>query len=452
MDEMRAITPDDLADASDGFNAERANIVAKNAVTSQGIRAVARVPEAAARNTTTFDVEVKQGDRCDQQRSGRCWMFASLNTMRFRVIKRLNLKTFELSQAYPLFWDKLEKSNWFLENVIDTVDEPLSGRLVAYLLADPIGDGGQWDMFRALVKKYGAVPKEAMPETACSRNTQDLDRYLTRYLRGAAKRLRETHEAGSPAEDLREMKKEMMEEVYHLLATCLGEPPATFDVRLRDKDDKLVLAGTYTPRRFFDEVVDMPVDDFVSLISAPTADKPFGHVYTVSRLGNVVEAGGVRYLNLPPEELKRVAVAQLKDGLPVWFGCDVAQSYLRDEGVMDTASLDVDSLFGFPVEGCMDKAERLDYGESLMTHAMVLEGVNLDEAGHPTLWKVENSWGKDHGKDGFDSITDEWFDEYVYQVVVDKKYLTDAERETFETEEATVLEPWDPMGSLARCI
>ena len=452
MDEMRAITPDDLADASGGFNAERANIVAKNAVTSQGIRAVARVPEAAARNTTTFDVEVKQGDRCDQQRSGRCWMFASLNTMRFRVIKRLNLKTFELSQAYPLFWDKLEKSNWFLENVIDTVDEPLSGRLVAYLLADPIGDGGQWDMFRALVKKYGAVPKEAMPETACSRNTQDLDRYLTRYLRGAAKRLRETHEAGSPAEDLREMKKEMMEEVYHLLATCLGEPPATFDVRLRDKDDKLVLAGTYTPRRFFDEVVDMPVDDFVSLISAPTADKPFGHVYTVSRLGNVVEAGGVRYLNLPPEELKRVAVAQLKDGLPVWFGCDVAQSYLRDEGVMDTASLDVDSLFGFPVEGCMDKAERLDYGESLMTHAMVLEGVNLDEAGHPTLWKVENSWGKDHGKDGFDSITDEWFDEYVYQVVVDKKYLTDAERETFETEEATVLEPWDPMGSLARCI
>jgi bleomycin hydrolase len=451
MDEMRAITPDDLADASDGFNAERANIVAKNAVTSQGIRAVARVPEAAARNTTTFDVEVKQGDRCDQQRSGRCWMFASLNTMRFRVIKRLNLKTFELSQAYPLFWDKLEKSNWFLENVIDTVDEPLSGRLVAYLLADPIGDGGQWDMFRALVKKYGAVPKEAMPETACSRNTQDLDLYLTRYLRGAAKRLRETHEAGSPAEDLREMKKEMMEEVYHLLATCLGEPPATFDVRLRDKDDKLVLAGTYTPRRFFDEVVDMPVDDFVSLISAPTADKPFGHVYTVSRLGNVVEAGGVRYLNLPPEELKRVAVAQLKDGLPVWFGCDVAQSYLRDEGVMDTASLDVDSLFGFPVEGCMDKAERLDYGESLMTHAMVLEGVNLDEAGHPTLWKVENSWGKDHGKDGFDSITDEWFDEYVYQVVVDKKYLTDAERETFETEEATVLEPWDPMGSLARC-
>jgi bleomycin hydrolase len=451
MDDMTSITFDDLADASDGFNSERANIVAKNAVTSQGIRAVARVPEAAARNTTTFDIEVTQGERTDQEHSGRCWMFASLNTMRYRVIKRYGLKTFELSQAYPLFWDKLEKSNWFLENIIDTVDEPLSGRLLAYLLADPVGDGGQWDMFRALVKKYGVVPKEAMPETACSRNTADLDRYLTRYLRGAAKRLRETHEAGATVEDLRAMKKEQMDEVYHLLATCLGEPPATFDVRLRDKDQKLVLSGTYTPQRFFEEVVDMPVDDFVSLISAPTADKPFGHVYTVSRLGNIVEAGGVRYLNLPPDELKRVAVAQLKDDLPVWFGCDVSQSYLREEGVMDTASLDVDSLFGFPVEGGLDKAERLDYGESVMTHAMVFEGVNLADDGRPTLWKVENSWGEDHGKKGFDSLTDAWFDEYVYQVVVDKKYLTEEERTAYETEEPTVLEPWDPMGSLACC-
>ena len=450
MDTMKQVTFDDIAASSEAFGQDRANVVAKNAATAQGIRAVARVPEAAALNTTTFDVEVVQGDRCDQQRSGRCWMFASLNTMRFRIIHDLNLKTFELSQAYPLFFDKLEKSNWFLENIIDTVEEPLSGRLVAYLLTDPVSDGGQWDMFRALVKKYGVVPKEAMPESANSRNTSDLDRYLTRYLRGAAKRLRETFAAGGTVDDLREMKKTMMDEIWRMLAVSLGEPPQEFDVRIRNKDNELVASGTYTPQRFFEEVVKMDVDDYVSLISAPTADKPFGHVYTVSRLGNVVEAGGVRYLNLPVDELKRVAVAQLKDGLPVWFGCDVAQSYLREEGVMDTASLDVDSLFGFPVEGCMDRAERLDYGESLMTHAMVFEGVNLDAEGKPTLWKVENSWGKDHGKNGFDSITDAWFDEYVYQVVVDKKYLTEEQRVTYETEEATLLEPWDPMGSLAR--
>lgn len=450
MDEMKSVTLEDLGAVREQFVEERANVIAKNAVTAQGIREVARVPEAVAANTGTFDVEVRQGKRCDQKRSGRCWMFASLNTMRTRIIDRYNLKTLELSQAYPLFFDKVEKSNWFLENVLDTLDEPLSGRLMAHLLADPISDGGQWDMFRALVRKYGVVPKEAMPETACSSNTRDMDAYLTRYLRGAAKRLRESHEAGVGADDLRAMKKEMMGEVTSLLITCLGEPPVQFDVRLRDKDDELVLSGTYTPQEFFDKVVSMPVDDYVSVISAPTVDKPFGHTYTVDRLGNVVEAGGVRYLNLPVERLKELAVAQLQDGLPVWFGCDVVQSFIRDEGIMDTASLDVDGLFGFPVEGCLDRAERLDYGESLMTHAMVLEGVNLDAAGKPTLWKVENSWGDKRAKDGFDSITDAWFDQYVYQVVVDKRFLSDSERKTYETEEPTVLAPWDPMGSLAR--
>ncbi len=304
-------------------------------------------------------------------------------------------------------------------------------------------------MFRSLVKKYGVCPKEAMPETACSKNTREMDDYLTRYLRGAARRLRESHEAGVGACDLQSMKAEMMREVTSLLVTCLGEPPATFDVRLRDKDDKLVLKGTFTPRSFFEQVVDMNVDDYVSVISANTADKPFGHTCTVSRLGNVVEDGGVRYLNLPVERLKQLAVAQLEAGLPVWFGCDVCQSYLSKEGVMDTASIDVDSLFGFPVEGALTRSERLDYGESVMTHAMVLEGVNLDEAGHPTLWKVENSWGDERGKDGFDSITDAWFDEYVYQVVVDKRFLSDEERRTYETEEPRVLAPWDPMGTLA---
>ena len=445
-----AIQAEDLLAAKNAWSQERANAVAKNAVTSMGIRTAARVPEAVAKNALAFDIDLAQGDRCNQQRSGRCWMFASLNTMRYRTIKKYNLKTFELSQAYPLFWDKLEKSNWFLCNIIDTLDEPLDGRLVSYLLTDPICDGGQWDMFRALVAKYGVCPKEAMPETACSKNTHEMDAYLTRYLRGCARRLRDAHAAGTAVDDLQQMRAQMVEEIYALLVTCLGEPPATFEVRLRDKDDNLALSGTFTPQEFFATAVDMQLDDFVSLISAPTADKPFGHAFTVSRLGNVVEAGGVRYLNLPVNELKRVAVAQLADGLPVWFGCDVDQSYLREEGIMDTASIDIDGLFGFAVEKCLDRAERLDYGESLMTHAMVFEGVRLNEDGKPTLWKVENSWGKDHGRDGFDTISDAWFDEYVYQVVVDKKYLTPQQRDVYENEQATVLAPWDPMGSLAR--
>ena len=449
MDKNTCVTPDDLAVFQATFHTDRANIIAKNAVSSVGIRAAARTPEGIAANAMSWDLEVSTGERTDQKRSGRCWMFASLNTYRYRTMKKYNLKSFEFSEAYPLFFDKLEKSNWFLENILDTLDEPLSGRLMAYLLSDPISDGGQWDMFRALTKKYGAVPKEAMPETACSSNTREMDKYLTRYLRSCAKLLRDSAEAGVRGDLMVAMKKHMMDEVYHLLVTCLGEPPVSFDVRLRDKDDKVVLSGTFTPQEFFAEAVGMELDDYISLISAPTADKPFGHTYTVSRLGNVVEAGGVRYLNLAPQRLKEVAIAQLRDELPVWFGCDVDQSYVREEGIMDRAALDIDTLFGFPVETCLNKADRLDYGESMMTHAMVLEGVRFDADGKPELWKVENSWGKDHARDGFNTLADEWFDEYVYQVVVDKKYLTDEERAVYDTEEPTVLEPWDPMGSLA---
>lgn len=443
-----ALTGEDRRQWQERFGKERANVVAKNAVTSVGIRAAARVPEALATNALAFDVEVPQGSRLNQERSGRCWMFASLNTLRQPLIQRLNLKDFEFSEAYPLFFDKLEKSNWFLVNIIDTLDEPVDGRLVSHLLSDPVGDGGQWDMFRSLLKKYGAVPKEAMVETACSRNTSELDRYLTRFLRGCALRLRTAAAEGADAAELDGLRRTMMADVYSLLVVCLGEPPRSFAVDLRDKDGKLVLQGRHTPRSFFDEVVDVDVDALVSCINAETPDKPLMRSFTVDRLGNVVEDGGVRYLNLPMARLKELAMAQLRDGRPVWFGCDVSQSYLKDEGVMDTEALAVDELFGFAVEGALSRAARLEYGESAMTHAMVLEGFRLDADGKPEVWKVENSWGKDHGRDGFDTITDAWFDQYVYQIVVDKGYLTDEERAAFEAE-PIVLAPWDPMGSLA---
>ena len=248
MDKNKCVMPDDLAVSQAAFHAERANIIAKNAVSSVGIRAAARTPEGVAANAMSWDLEVTQGERTDQKRSGRCWMFASLNTFRYRTIKKYNLKTFEFSQAYPLFFDKLEKSNWFLENILDTLDEPLHGRLVSYLLMDPVGDGGQWDMFRALTKKYGAVPKEAMPETACSSNTREMDKYLTRYLRSCAKLLRDSAEAGVRGDLMVAMKKHMMDEVYHLLVTCLGEPPAAVgpDARRRAGCTRATRGG---PRR-----------------------------------------------------------------------------------------------------------------------------------------------------------------------------------------------------------
>ena len=423
--------------------------IARHAVTSSGVRKAARDPEAAAQATTTFDIQLEQGDTTDQKRSGRCWMFASLNTMRYRVMKKLGLKTFELSQAYPLFWDKYERSNWFFERVIATASEPLDSREVSYLLADPICDGGQWDMFRSLVKKYGVVPKEAMPETACSSNTGDMNKYLTRYLRAGAKRLRDVVAAGGDGDAIAATKAELMQGVYRILVICLGEPPASFDVRIRDDKNELKASGTYTPREFFDEFVGMNLDDYVSVINAPTQDKPYLHAFTVKFLGNVVEDGQVRYVNLPIEALKRVAVAQLRDGLPVWFGSDVDQGFLREDGVLDPAALDVDALFGLPIEAGLDKAARLEYGESVMTHAMTIQGVNLNAEGVPTRWRIENSWGDDHGKKGYDVASAAWFDEYVYQVVVDKKYLTKEELDAYESEPIE-LAPWDPMGTLAR--
>lgn len=445
----RSLTSETTKAAREAVASDPCARIARNAVTSSGVRKAARDPEAAAQANTTFDIQLEQGDITDQKRSGRCWMFASLNTMRYRVMKKLGLKTFELSQAYPLFWDKYERSNWFFECVIATASEPLDSREVSYLLADPICDGGQWDMFRSLVKKYGVVPKEAMPETACSSNTGDMDKYLTRYLRAGAKRLRDVIAAGGDGDAIAAAKAELMQGVYRILVICLGEPPASFDVRIRDDKNELKASGTYTPREFFDEFVGMNLDDYVSVINAPTQDKPYLHAFTVKFLGNVVEDGQVRYVNLPIEALKRVAVAQLRDGLPVWFGSDVDQGFLREDGVLDPAALDVDALFGLPIEAGLDKAARLEYGESVMTHAMTIQGVNLDAEGVPTRWRIENSWGDDHGKKGYDVASAAWFDEYVYQVVVDKKYLTKEELDAYESEPIE-LAPWDPMGTLAR--
>ena len=445
----RSLTSETTKAAREAVASDPCARIARNAVTSSGVRKAARDPEAAAQATTTFDIQLEQGDTTDQKRSGRCWMFASLNTMRYRVMKKLGLKTFELSQVYPLFWDKYERSNWFFECVIATASESLDSREVSYLLADPICDGGQWDMFRSLVKKYGVVPKEAMPETACSSNTGDMDKYLTRYLRAGAKRLRDVIAAGGDGDAIAATKAELMQGVYRILVICLGEPPASFDVRIRDDKNELKASGTYTPREFFDEFVGMNLDDYVSVINAPTQDKPYLHAFTVKFLGNVVEDGQVRYVNLPIEALKRVAVAQLRDGLPVWFGSDVDQGFLREDGVLDPAALDVDALFGLPIEAGLDKAARLEYGESVMTHAMTVQGVNLDAEGVPTRWRIENSWGDDHGKKGYDVASAAWFDEYVYQVVVDKKYLTKEELDAYESEPIE-LAPWDPMGTLAR--
>ncbi|MCD8132011.1 MAG: C1 family peptidase [Lachnospiraceae bacterium] len=433
--------------AEKSFDSDRANTVAMNAVMNNGLLKSAAVAQTVRDLPHTYSISLKQGNITAQKQSGRCWMFAALNVMRFDIIHSLNLETFELSQSYPLFYDKLEKSNYFLESILQTLDDPTNGRLISYLLQSPVGDGGQWDMFANLVRKYGVVPKDAMPESVPSSATRELCSALTEKLRGYACQLRGAHAKGASMEALQAQKAEMMDEVYRILTICLGKPPKAFDFAVRTKDDKYITEKQITPQEFFAKYVGWNLDDYVSLINAPTADKPYHRSYSVKFLGNVVEGKIVRYLNLSADMLKEAAIAQLKDGKPVWFGCDVGKCSSREGGLMDLNAYDLESLLN--VDFPMTKAERLDYGDSQMTHAMVFQGVDLDENDRPVRWRVENSWGKDAGKDGYYVMSDDWFTEYNYQVLVNKKYLP-AECVAEYEAEPIMLEPWDPMGSLAQ--
>ncbi len=273
-----------------------------------------------------------------------------------------------------------------------------------------------------------------------SGSTREMNRIMTELLRGDACVLRRAHRDGSVRQDLEEKKALMLQDIYRMLCICLGEPPKTVDMEARDRDGNLIQDIGLTPLEFFKKYVDMDLSDYVSLINAPTQDKPFRRRYTVHMLGNVKEGSPVCYLNLPIQELKQAAMAQLKDGEPVWFGCDMGPFVNRDTGIMDPDIYDFQDFL--QVDFPMDKAQRLDYGQSLMTHAMVFQGVNLNGQGEPTRWRVENSWGEEPGKKGYFVMSDAWFTEYMYQVVVNKKYLTKEQLDLLETQ-PIVLKPWD---------
>ena len=420
--------------------------LAMNAVTKNGIGAVALNRAVVNRIDHTYSELIKTPKATHQKKSGRCWLFAGLNTLRLQAMENMNLEEFELSQAYLLFWDKLEKANYFLESIIETRDEPLDGRLVMWILANPVVDGGQWDMFTNLVKKYGVVPKSAMPETESSSNTRPMNGLLLARLREDARTLRDLHAGGASLGDLRARKEEMMEAFYRMLSIHLGTPPHSFFWEWRDKDEDFHRHGDITPQAFFETYVRFDLDDAVCLINAPTLDKPFETLYTVQFLGNVVGGQIVTYLNVDIATLKRAAVEMIKDGNVVWFGCDVGKWLERKMGIMDPAIYDYDLVYDVQFE--LDKAERLDYGQSRMTHAMVLTGVDLDDDGQPIKWRVENSWGTDLGDEGYMLMTDAWFDEFVYELTVSKAHLVGELLEVLETE-PVVLPPWDPMGALA---
>ncbi|NMP23333.1 C1 family peptidase [Sulfobacillus sp. DSM 109850] len=424
------------------FQEEPLRQVIANAIIKNGVQAVAQKRQRVAEMTYTFSHQIQTGAITNQKQSGRCWLFAGLNVMRKPMADRLHVKDFELSQAYMMFYDKLEKANYFLESIMATMDEPVDGRLVSWLLQAPLQDGGQWDMFVNLVEKYGVVPKWVMPESFHSSNSRAMNQLMTAKLREDAARLRAL--ARTP-DQMREAKNTMMGEIYGMLAHFLGEPPERFVFTYEDDDHQFHDEGLLTPHEFLARFNSVDLNQYVSVINAPTPDKPFNQTYTVDYLGNVVGGRSVLYLNLPVEEFKALAQRQLEDGEPVWFGCDVGKMSDRESGILDVDQYAYDAALGVTLG--LTKAERLMYGESLMTHAMVLTGVNVAD-GQPNRWKVENSWGPDAGNRGFFVMSDAWFNEYMYQVVVQRKYLSQAQLQALETP-ARHLPPWDPMGSLA---
>lgn len=419
----------------------------ENAISHNGLLTSLEKRSAAVESTPVFSLDLTKDKVSDQKASGRCWMFAALNTFRHKMIANFQLEDFELSQAHTFFWDKYEKSNWFLEQVLATADQELTSRKVKFLLDTPQQDGGQWDMVVSLFEKYGVIPKSVYPESISSSNSRELNQILNKLLRQDAQILRELRAEGAESAELQTKKEELLQEVFNFLAMNLGLPPRQFDFAYRDKDNHFHSESGLTPLTFYQKYVDLKLDDYVSIINAPTADKPYGRSYTVEMLGNVVGSKPVRYLNVEMDRLKELAIAQMKAGETVWFGSDVAQSSNRKAGVMAegmhdfTASMDIRLT--------QDKAGRLDYSESLMTHAMVLTGVDLDENGKAKKWKVENSWGEKVGNKGYFVASDAWMDEYTYQIVVRKEFLTAAELAAYEAE-PLVLSPWDPMGALAK--
>jgi bleomycin hydrolase len=438
-----------LASCRATFTADPVARIARNAIAKTAIKAVALNRDAVTRHTHTYSHTVKVGKATAQHASGRCWLFAGLNLFRTPIAEKLNIEDFELSQNYLMFWDKLEKANYFLENILATRDEPVGSRLLDWLCASPLQDGGQWDMFAALVKKYGIVPKEAMPETESSSRSADMNALITLKLRQAAAELRAAHLSGASEAELRAQKDALLPVLYRMLATHLGEPPTEFLWQWQDKDKKFHRDGTLTPKEFLNKYVTTELDALVCLIHCPQKSKSYNTLYTIAYLGNVVGGQPIQYLNVEMSVLKAATQAMIQDGKSVWFGCDVGKQMDRELGLMDLELFEYEPLYGTSLE--LDKAARLDYGQSLMTHAMVLTGVDLDEDNQPRKWRVENSWGDKGGDKGFMTMTDSWFEEYMYEVAVEKKYLPQ-EFVALLNQPLIPLNPWDPMGSLAASV
>lgn len=442
---MNAVTKEMLTRYEEEARLNPENRLARHVLSKCKPEDAAFVPEAAARLRHKFSYRIETLPVTNQKSSGRCWLFAATNVLRERIAKTLNLDQFELSQSYLAFWDKFERCNYFLESIIETRELPHDDRTVMFILQTGVHDGGQWDMFANIVRKYGLVPKDVFDETQQSSNTRRMNYLLNRFLKRCAAELRQMAANGAGEEALQLEKEKMLAKAYDFLTRCYGEPPKSFNFEFVDKDKIYHVQENLTPLAFSERcLAPQLLDDTISIIHAPTKDKPFDKTYSIRFLGNVVGERGVRHLNLSMSDFKAAVLAQLQAGLVVWFGSDVSHDGDRELGLWDDALFDYETLSGLPLS--LSKEDGLDYCFSAMDHAMVLTGVQMEQ-GKPIRWRIENSWGDEHGEKGYYICSDSWFDKYVYQAAVERRFLGD--KALLYEKEPVILDPWDPMGTLA---
>lgn len=439
----RSLTPDQLEFFEKEFAARPVNRLMQNAVTQTPVDDVALDRRILTGIDHSVSHHLDDWRVTNQKQSGRCWMFAGLNLLRVGAARKLGVKDFEFSQNYLLWWDKFERANHLLEAVIETSDRDVDDRTVAHLLADPIGDGGQWNMFVALVAKHGLVPKSAMPETDSSSATRAMNRALKTLLRQGAHELRERAAEGVAAQ--REHKRDVLAAVHRVLSIHLGTPPQRFLWQWEDKDKQFHRDGWLTPAEFAAAYVRLPLEEYVCLVHDPRESSPVGRTFTVEYLGNVVDAPPVVYLNVQMELLKRLAMEAIVGGEPVWFGCDVTKMMRSDAGVWDAGLFDYAAVYDAPFT--MDKATRLLHHDTQMTHAMLFTGVDVVD-GNPRRWRVENSWGEEKADKGFWTMNDSWFGEHVFEIAVRRSALPPELAAALDLP-PIVLPAWDPMGALA---
>ena len=436
LNAQTSITPEVLQKLEGSYTGTPAEKALRNAISNVGIAKMAINQENAGAKDKSFSIEIKNTGITDQKSSGRCWLFTGLNVLRGRAMKKLDTKNFVLSQCYLFFYDQLEKSNLFLQGIIDTRKQPIDSEMVRWLFQHPLSDGGTYTGVADLATKYGVVPADVMPETYVSNSTSEFCGHLKRKLREFGITLREKSEAGMSEKQLEALKVEQLGTVYRMLVMAYGVPPTQFEYKGR----------SYTPQEFFktyciSEGEDLN-KDYVMLMNDPS--RPYNKVYEIDYDRHVYDGHNWLYVNIPIEDLEAIAIASLKDSCQIYFSCDVNKFLDRSTGIADLQNFDYGSLLGTTFG--MNKKQRIQTFDSGSTHAMTLMAVDLDTGDKPIKWKVENSWGSDSGMSGYIMMTDEWFREYMFRIVAHRKYCPAAVLDLLK-QKPVRLPAWDPMFS-----